>query len=206
MNKLVIVPINTTIELNLIEQVCKDISHKFGQKYEDLVISDNCNFNLKEDKKFFSDAWIHRVPGFFVTETTYRKTVFDYFKDVFPPDNVLAITDMPLIEQYSFLQNEYGLMGICDLQVRRSIISRYIIGTEVNETSLKNFLTSIALHEIGHMHGLNHHKKNLNESYCLMNPLHKIKKLKPEIGKLEGVLLRGMKFCLECENLLLDST
>jgi len=129
------------------------------------------------------------------------QNIFDFLCPLSFSD-VLAITEKPLIKR-----GEEGLLyslgGICDVNLRKSVVSSFNIDKyKFTAEQRTQHLSMICMHEVGHLNGLDHHLREIGEKkYCPMASPEQIRTAL-ELSRRDSKIYdaAGLEFCEPCRN------
>lgn len=196
-----IIPLNTEIERHTLEQIAELAGVRFRSKYDRVNILDRQEVSRNDNSRLFSPVGMSDIYGFSGHNFCGCPSIFNYLDETYGDQDVLAVTDLPIIVLGGDTVN-----GRCATGLRKAIASKYSFQQEP-EGFIKKFLIDISLHETGHIHGLKDHLAEMpNGKYCVMATGGLIaKKLGQTEASPDQYELRDNQFCHNCEQYLRNS-
>jgi len=196
-----ILPLNTQIKQSELEEIAVLVENRFSSKYSGVHLLDREEYVRDNNLcSLFSRVGVTDNYGFRCHFSPGgHPFIISYLHQLFGDDqDVLATTDLPLVEFNGQLLN-----GSCHTGMRKAILSRYQLPTASTE-DIMEILGQIAIHEVGHMHGLNHHMTPTdNGKYCAMATGGMVAdKFNQNEASLAHYKLIDNQFCNTCEQYL----
>lgn len=195
MAELIIVPLNTEIQRPTLEQIAELTGRKFQSKYDGVRVLDLQCIDRSDKRLHFSSVGMSETYGFSAHNFCGSPSIFDYLQEVYGNQDVLAVTDLPIV-----VLGGTTVGGRCHTSQKKAVVSQYPI-PKVSDEFTHEVLTAVTLHETGHMHGLKDHLAKLpNGKYCVMAQSRMIAE---DQGRTEATpadyQLRDTQFCHNCE-------
>ncbi|MBW2974658.1 hypothetical protein KY366_02975 [Candidatus Woesearchaeota archaeon] len=203
---LTIVPVNISLENEKIYSLAEAIKTDFPLKYSSINIEPNVNISIKNKPSFFMEMTTEEKIDFnshfpsntihYGFDTLRNDGIFKYLRQNYHGD-IIALTDHFVLSFLGYLQN-----GSAYPEDHVSIVSNAVI-KRLGLDPIRS-LEIITLHELGHLHRLDHDISRVNKmKYCPMTPIHEIRS-KNNISLYDTLQyeLRSNKYCDKCKTTL----
>lgn len=149
-----ILPLNTSIEEEILEEIADILWLEYSHRYGNFPVG--ARITLPTSGSYISfvtaEPGGEYVPGFRLPdpEDSTKVNLFDYIEAQYDSP-VLAVTDLPIIDP-----TDNRLHGGAHLDKPIGIVRTHP-KLRHDKSMLMHSLATHALHELGHMHGLDHH-------------------------------------------------